>query len=496
MASEAVIALDQGSGSSRALAFDSRGRAIARAQFPLRTFYPKPGWVEHDAEEIVRTQERALDAVLASLPRSTRVLGVGMASQRSTVILWDGKTGKPLCRALSWQDGRAAGLLQSLAIDPASIPEKTGLYLTPYYSAPKILWLADQIPKVRAARDKGRLRIAPVGSYCLWRLTRGGVWTVDPSLAQRTLLLNIRTMDWDQDLLARFGASRDFLPPLAASTGSFGFITRSGRKMPVLALLGDQQSAALGLGGEEPGAGILNYGTGAFFLLNTGTQQHRVPGLLTSVAWKRGGRPCQYLEEGTVHAAGASFEWLRQNFGLLDRLDRLDSMCRRSKNRILALQAIGGLGAPRWDYSTFTSYMGFNSASRPEDLVRGIAEGIAFLLADVVSAARSAGLEIRSVQASGGLSKADYLLQFQADLIQRDVLRVAESEATALGVASLAAQEAGAPWARSLRGRGGGRRFKPSMPPERAERLMSGWRLFVEAQQKVSAALRKLDVLP
>lgn len=492
---EIVLALDQGSGSSRVLAFDSRGRVVARSQFPVKTFYPRSGWVEHDAEDLARSLERALDAALAKLPRSARILGAGLACQRSTVVLWDLDAGKPVCRAPSWQDGRAAGLVGSLAASRADAHERTGLYLAPYYSAPKLRWLLDKEPKARAALERGSLRAGPVSSWLLWRLTRGEVCAVDPSMAQRTLLFNIRALDWDPVMLDLFGIQRSLLPAVRPSAGEWGVIRREGRNFPILAVLGDQQAAALGLGGDAPGSGVLNYGTGAFFLLNTGAEQRRIPGLLTSVAWQKQGRPCQYFQEGAVHAAGSSLHWLRENLGLLKRVENADAACRRSKNRVLALQAIGGLGAPRWDYSTFTTYMGLSSQTRPEDLVRAVAEGIAFLLADIVAAARPAGPPLAALRASGGLSRMDYLLGFQADLLQAPILRVAEREATAAGAASLAAEAAGAPWAGALKAGARGRLFEPRMSTERAAKLKEGWRLFVETQQRLSVELRRLGVL-
>src|SRR5581483_7804449 len=197
---DVVIALDQGSGSSRALAFDSQGRILANFQFPLKTFYPRPGWVEHDAEQIRSSQEQALDRVLGALPASARILALGIACQRSTIVVWDEKTGKPLARAVSWQDGRAAALLQSIAASPQQIHEMTGLYLNPYYSAPKLRWLLDNEPAVRRAADAGTLRAGPVASYLLWHWTKGEVFSADPSLGQRMLLLNVRSLDWDSEL--------------------------------------------------------------------------------------------------------------------------------------------------------------------------------------------------------------------------------------------------------------------------------------------------------
>lgn len=492
---EVLIALDQGSGSSRALAFDVRGRILARAQVAIKTFYPRPGWVEHDAEDIRRSQERALDRVLAAIPSSARILGLGLACQRSTIAAWDSRSGRPLCRVLSWQDGRAGGLLKGLSADPHRVHEMTGLYLNPYYSAPKLRWMLENEPKVRRAAEAGTLRVGPMASYLLWRWTRGEVFAADPSLGQRTLLMNVRSLDWDSELLAQFGVPSAALPKILPSSGFWGSIHRSGRKLPVLAVLGDQQSAALGLGADVPGAGVLNHGTGAFFLLNTGEQDRRVPGLLTSVAWQRPGLPGHYFQEGTVHAAGTSFSWLKDNLGLLKNEKEVDAACRRSTQRVLALVAIGGLGAPRWDYSTFTTFLGLNSKTRPDDLVRAATESIGFMIGDIVASMRGAGLVVDSILAAGGLSRIDALIQFEADLLQTPIQRTKESEATALGVARLAAEQAGLSWAFRLSAKSLDRVFKPRIPKEDADRLAAGWRIFVENQQKASSELRRLGVL-
>ncbi|HAM36320.1 MAG TPA: glycerol kinase [Elusimicrobia bacterium] len=479
MIREVVVALDQGSSNSRALAMDCRGKVVARSQYPVRTFYPKAGWAEHDALEIARTQERALDDVLARLPRSCEVLALGISSQRSTVVFWDRKTGKPAARAPSWQDGRAASVVAPMQGRQAEAHERTGLYLTPYYSAPKIRWFLDNEPAVRRLAQEDRLLAAPVSTFLVWRLTRGEVFAVDPSLAQRMMLFNLRSMDWDPDMLSLFGIPRSILPSIFSSAGDWGSVQRGGRKLPIRACLGDQQAATVGLGGIEAGASVANYGTGAFFLHNTGESQHRVPGLLTSIAWKLQDRPAVFLQEGTVHAAGASFEWLRQNLGLLKKNSDIDRLCRLSRQRVLALIAIGGLGAPRWDYRTKTGFFGLTSQTRAADMVRGVTEGIAFLVADIVSALRAAGIEPGRVRASGGLSRISYLLQFQADILGLEIERCGEAEVTALGAASLAAEAAGAPWAPRLRQAKADRIFKPTLGRDEARALLDTWSAFV-----------------
>lgn len=483
--SDVIIALDQGSSSSRALAINAQGKVVARAQFPIKSFHPKAGWIEHDPLDVARTQERALDVVLKKLPKAVRVHGLGLASQRSTVVFWDVKTGKPAGRAPSWQDGRASGVVAPLQDRQAEAHERTGLYLTPYYSAPKIKWFLDNEPEVRRLADEGRLAAAPISTFLVWRLTKGEVFAADPSMAQRMMLFNLRTLDWDPELLSLFGVPRAALPSVFSTAGDWGTVARDRHQLPLLACVGDQQAALIGLGGAEPGASVANYGTGAFFLHNTGETQHRVPGLLTSVGWKLKDKAPVFIQEGTVHAAGTSFDWLRENLGLLGKNADLDRACAASKQRVFALQAIGGLGAPRWDYVTKTAFFGLTSQTRSNDLVRAVAEGIAFLISDIVGAMRAGGLQPRAARASGGLSRSSYLMQFQADVLGIPVERCGEAEATGLGAASLAAEAAGLDWP-ALRRPKCDKVFEPRMPREQAAELLQAWGAFVAAQARLS----------
>ncbi|MBI5596679.1 MAG: glycerol kinase [Elusimicrobia bacterium] len=492
---QVVIALDQGSSSSRALAFDERGRTAAWAQRPVRTRYPSPGRVEHDAMDLARTLEGALDTALDALPRATEEAALGLSCQRSTVVLWDADSGKPVLPAPSWQDARAAAWLAPLAGDrdlQERVHAKTGLYLNPYYSAPKVRMLLEESAEARRLAASGRLRIGPVSTWVLWRLSKGEVFRADPTMAQRTLLFNLTTGDWDDELLSLFGVPRACLPALGPTAGDFGSFTRRGRTLRVTACIGDQQAAALGQGADEPGAGVLNYGTGAFFLLHTGTRLARVPGLLTSAAWQKAGEPCRYFLEGTVHAAGTSLDWLKTHLGLLDDPRRADAACRRSRRRILALPAIGGLGAPRWDYRTPTVFWGLAQDASKDDIVRGVVEGLAFLIADGVAAARAAGHAPSSFKAGGGLAALDHLVRFQADLLQQPLARLKEREATALGAASLAAEAAGLPWHGALRAQKAGKVFKPTMAAEEARRLHGAWDRFVRAQQELAREIGPL----
>lgn len=486
---QAVLALDQGSSSSRVIAFDPRGRALASSQRPVRTFHPRAGCIEHDALDLARTIETSLDRTLSRLPRSTDVVGAGLACQRSTIVFWDKRTGKPAARAPSWQDGRAAAVVAPLQHRQGEAHERTGLYLTPYYSAPKIRWFLDHSADVRRLADEGRLLVGPVSTWLIWRLTKGEVFAADPTTAQRTMLLNLRTLDWDDEMLSLFGLSRELLPKILPSAGDWGEVSRGGRRVRLLAALGDQQAAALGLGGRPEGASVANYGTGAFFLHNTGQAQRRIPGLLTSVAWQAAGSPAAFLQEGTVHAAGTSFDWLRDSVGLLKSSAEIDALMRRASHRVWALPAIGGLGAPRWDYKTKTAWFGLTSQTGRAELVRGVAEGLAFLVADIVAAMRAGGVSPGQARVSGGLSRVNALMQFQADVLGIPLSRCAEGEATALGAASLAAEAAGASWAARLSQPRVDRVFEPKMSAAESSALHAQWRAFVDAQVELSREL-------
>ncbi|MBI5631686.1 MAG: glycerol kinase [Elusimicrobia bacterium] len=485
-----VIALDQGSSSSRALAVDERGGVAAQAQVPLKIRYPRPGWAEHEAGGIAASQEKALDAVLAQIPSSREIIGLGLACQRSTIILWDRETGKALARAPSWQDGRAAPLVESLGRHQEEVHERTGLYLTPYYSAPKIRWLLDHTPAARKALDAGRLMAGPVGSYLIWRWTGGEVFAADPTLAQRTLLMNLSSMDWDGFMLDIFKIPRAVMPEIRPSAGSWGFMTRRGRRLAILACAGDQQAAALGLGARAPGSFLANYGTGAFLLYNTGASFRRLPGLLTSVGAGAAGEAPYFFQEGTVHAAGACLDWLA-GLGLLRDVSSADRLCRESKERVWALPAIGGLGAPRWDYKTQSAFAGLTSRTRGPDLVRAAVESVAFLVCDIASVVRRGGFRLGPLRTSGGLSRISHLMQAQADLLGLPVERLGQSEATALGAAELAARAAGRPW-REGRPRPE-RVFKPRLSARERERLLLAWRAFVAGQAELSRQLAGLE---
>lgn len=476
-----IVSLDQGSSSSRALWVDGKGRIRQRAQFPLGTRYPAAGFVEHEAEEIWNSQKRALEQVL-SKGRTPDSLAI--ATQRSTVLFWDARTGRPAAPAMSWQDGRAQEDIRPIQFQrdlQEWVHARTGLVLTPYYSAPKIAWALRHLKRVRQLADSGQLRIGPVGTYLVWKLTGGEVFAVDPTLAQRTLLFDIDRQTWDLDLVKRFGVPLKALPRILPSQADWGEARLNGQRIPIRAVMGDQQAAAFGLGVAREGEGAINYGTGAFLMLHTGARRARIPGILNSVALQDSEGRSTYLAEGTVHAVDTCFKWLKTNLGLLKDLREVDRLWKRSKRRVWCLPAIGGLGAPRWDYQTPTSFFGLDSQTRQEDLVRAVGEGIAFLLADIAHSVKEAGFVFKGIRASGGLSRLRQLVQFQADLLQIPIRLIHEKEATALGAASLAGLRFPSQKTGDL--------VRPRMKANDAKALHAAWQAFVHGTQQLASRL-------
>lgn len=457
-----IIALDQGSSSSRALAIDEKGRIVARASRALDTLRAATppettplgrnpaggsfangsaeGLAEFDAWELVKGQVEALFEVLRQVTPEA-VSCIAVASQRSTVVFWDRLTGKPVAPALSWQDGRAAAESEAAPLTQEAVHALTGLYKTPFYSAAKIAWTLKNAPQAAQAAADGRLCAGPVASYIIWHLTRGQVFACDPTLAQRTLLFNISTLNWEPQLLDAFGVERAWLPQIKLTSDDYGVFEHAGMHIPVRVCVGDQQAALQALRVVSGGA-CINYGTGAFFMRNTGNQCHLLPGLLTSVGAAQYGAACEYLLEGPVNACGTVFAWLNE-IGFSFGMDELDILCEASRAPVQFLPALGGLGAPYWDFVSTPVFAGLSPHTKKADVVRGAVDGIALLLADIVFYAERYGIKSGEIKVAGGLSKSRCLLRAQADVLQTRLLPCAEAESTAVGAALLAAPAAG-----------------------------------------------------
>lgn len=439
---EWVLTLDQGTSSSRVLAINSQGEVVAQSKRPLETIRPQAGWAEWEAEILLKSQLEALEEVLAQVALAeASPIALSVASQRSTVVLWDKETGEALTSVLSWQDGRAKQEAEAVSIDQATIHQATGLYKTPFYSAAKITWAIKHIPAVSKAAAQNRLCIGPVASYLIWHLTDGKVFACDPTLAQRTLLFNIQKWDWDEQLLQAFGVQKNWLPEIKQTQADYGYYKCGKWQIPITVCVGDQQAALCAMRVDREQT-CINYGTGAFFMRHTGPQCHLLPGILTSVGVTTGKQERAYLLEGPVNACATVFSWL-QSIGFNFSMEDLDKLCQKSKSPIWFLPALGGLGAPYWDFKVSPVMGGFSPYSTLPDVLAGAVQGITLLLADIVFYIEKAGLTNPTIKVMGGLSKSQSLLQFQADILQRPLIPCQESESTCLGAAMLAAQQLG-----------------------------------------------------
>lgn len=440
MNNKIILALDQGSSSSRVLAFDGQGKVVARSSRALDTLRPSVGLAEFDAGQLLQGQVSALQEVLQQTA-AQEIAAISVATQRSTVVFWDRLSGNSLAPALSWQDGRAQQETAIVNLPQEAIHQMTGLYKTPFYSAPKIMWTLKNVPQVRQAAEEGRLCIGPVGSYIIWHLTGGKVFACDPTLAQRTLLFNISTLNWDHALLEAFGVKREWLPQLKRTVDDYGFYEYQGRHIPICACVGDQQASLRALRVVSGGA-CINYGTGAFFMRNTGHQCHFLPGLLTSVG-AQDSSGCEYLLEGPVNACSTLFAWLNE-IGFSCSVEEIDVLCEKATQPVQFLPALGGLGAPYWDFSLSPVLSGFSPRTQKADVLAGVVDGLAALLADIIFYAERYGIKSTEIKVSGGLSKSRALLRAQADILQMRLLPCVEAESTAAGAAMLAAQGVGA----------------------------------------------------
>ncbi len=438
------MGIDQGSSHTRAALFSEQGVLLASAKVPIQTHYPKPGWVEHDPNELLESAFTAIRQLLRKGPVK-KVAAIGIANQRSTVLCWDRKTGTPLSPAISWQDQRTASSLSQW--DAPTLKEKTGLPLTCYYSATKLNWLLNRI-----GSRKNRIA-GTINTFLIWHLTRGRAHKTDPTNAQRTLLYNISDREWDTDLMRHFKIPRNILPELCPNQSDFGEAVIDRFRIPITASIGDQQSSLIGLGGLNPGTANLNYGTGGFFLINTG-EKCSVPGLLSSIAWSDKNKTA-YLLEGTVNSVGAFFTWLKQA-RLLKSIAEIDPACRHSKESrdagcdrdagcgVFFLPALTGLGAPHFLSNQKGVLLGFTATTKREDIIRGAVEGIAHLMNDIYRATPGAiRKRTQKIIATGGGAVLSSLIQFQADLFGKTISIAADPESTIRGAAFLAGKEAG-----------------------------------------------------
>lgn len=428
------IGIDQGSSSTKALVVSAAGAVLFTARKALPPPFREGARVEHDALDILRSVQEALDeSILAARNASVPVLGIGLSCQRSSCLIWNEATGEPLSPVLSWRDTRGAGLIEGLAKQGDFIFTTTGLPMTAYYSASKFRWLKEHVP----AAQQNTTVYGTLSSFLLQRLAGSSGAVIDHTNAARTQLMNIRTLSWDEDLLNLFGLSGIRLPKITPTGRHFGLLRTSGEEIPLLASLGDQQAAMIGLGVVEKRDGGINYGTGGFLMVNTGSLLTPAPNLMASIHYSTDSER-YYLLEGSVNAVGDGLEWLRARLGLFADYEAVDDLCWKAATDVVAFIGINGTGAPHWETGISSAFHGLTTESAAADLVRGVVEGIAFFMKDIADAIEAAGVEPFSFAVSGGLSSLTYLTQVQADVLGGKLFVSAGQEVSALGAALLA----------------------------------------------------------
>lgn len=450
-----VAALDQGTTSSRAILFNQAGEIVARAQYPVHQIYPHPGWVEHDPMEILAAEKRALaEAVNSAHIDPKAIAAVGVTNQRETTILWDRKTGEPVYNAIVWQCRRTADICDRLKADGAGemVTEKTGLLIDAYFSGTKVKWILDNVSGVRRRAENGELCAGTVDSWLIWNLTRGRAHVTDCSNASRTMLFNIHTLTWDDELCKLLDVPPSLLPCPVESSGELGRIAAdlSGLEdlagIPICGSAGDQPAALFGQACFAPGQAKNTYGTGCFTLMNLGGKPVRSrAGLVTSVAWNLGGR-VTYALEGSVFHAGSAIQWLRDELKLIGSAPECDRLAESvpDSGGVYLVPAFTGLGAPYWDMYARGALLGMTRGTNRAHIARAVLDSIAYQVTDLMNAMRAdAARPITTLRVDGGASVSDILLQTQADLLRLDVDRPAQVETTAFGAAALAGLAAG-----------------------------------------------------
>ncbi len=485
-----VLAIDQGTTSTRAILFDRAGAPVSVAQQEFPQYFPDDGWVEHDPEEIWQS---TLDVVRGALAEAdaaaSDVATVGITNQRETVVLWERATGRPIYKAIVWQDRRTAEACAKLVADGKEelVQARTGLVVDPYFSATKIAWLLDNVPGARARALRGELAVGTIDSFLLWRLTGGRTHATDATNASRTMLFDIHRQDWDDELLALFDVPREILPEVRDSSADFGATEGEplGAAVPVTGIAGDQQAAAFGQACFEPGMIKSTYGTGCFALVNTGADaavsRNR---LLTTVAYRLDGAPT-YALEGSIFVAGATVKWLRDGIGLIARADESESLARAAADGsgVYIVPAFVGLGAPYWDAGARGAIVGLTLDTGRAEIVRAALEAIAYQTRDLMEAMAADGSAAPvAIRVDGGMVVNDWAMQFLADILAVPVERPTVTETTARGAACLAGLHTGfypsleaiaAQWSRE-------RAFEPTMGADERERRYAGWRAAVE----------------
>ena len=485
-----LLALDQGTTSSRCIVFDEKGTVLSKVQREFTQIFPREGWVEHDATEIWASQMGvAVEAILQSGIDASQIAALGITNQRETVVVWEKESGRPICNAIVWQCRRTAEYCDGLKAQgmESEVRSRTGLLIDPYFSASKIRWILDHVEGAQARAERGELLFGTVDCWLIYQLTGGKVHATDPSNASRTMLFNIHTMEWDRELLRLFNIPACMLPRVMPSSGVFGYTVPHlfGKSLPIAGVAGDQQAALFGQCGFDVGDAKNTYGTGGFLLMNTGDRAVTPEqGLLTSVGWQIGDR-VSYVLEGSVFVCGAVIQWLRDGLGIVQSASESEALASSVPDSagVYFVPAFVGLGAPYWDAYARGGIQGLTRGATRAHIVRAALESMAYQTHDVLTAMqREATLPLSSLRVDGGASANNVLLQFQSDILGLPLLRPACVETTAWGAASLAGLAVGVfsdmdALKRQWRA---DREFFPVMESVERERLLRGWKRAVD----------------
>ena len=478
-----LLALDQGTTSSRALVINESGKVVAVAQKEFTQIFPQPGWVEHDPNEIWSSQIGvAADALSQAGASAKDVAAIGITNQRETAVVWDRKTSEPIHNAIVWQDRRTAGICDKMKAAglESMITQKSGLVIDAYFSGTKVQWLLDNVPGAREKANRGELAFGTIDSWLIWKLTNGAVHVTDESNASRTMLFNIYTRTWDDELLKALKVPRSMLPEVKASSEVYGESTGILAGVPIAGIAGDQQSALFGQMCTKPGMAKNTYGTGSFMLMNTGTEGVTSKNkLLTTIAWRRAGQT-EYALEGSVFVTGAVVQWLRDGLKIIRTAPEVEELATSVPDNggVYLVPGFVGLGAPHWDPYARGTIVGLSRGSTAAHIARAALEGIAYQVADILLAMTAdSGVKLAELRVDGGASKNNLLMQFQADILGIPVVRPSDTETTALGSAYLAAlavgyykslEEVAAHWAMD-------RTFEPKMSADQRQKLQAEW---------------------
>lgn len=478
-----ILALDQGTTSSRAILFDRAGAIVSVAQKEFRQIFPQPGWVEHDPREIWESQRDVMLQVCQQVQAASQDIGaIGITNQRETTVVWDRETGEPLYNAIVWQDRRTAPLCDRLNADghAAMITKKTGLVVDAYFSATKLHWILKNVKGAKVWARTGKLAFGTVDSWLLWNLTGGAVHQTDPSNASRTMLYNIHKLDWDDELLKLFDVPRGMLPNVGTSSEVFGETKLLGTPIPIAGIAGDQQAALFGQGCHQPGMVKNTYGTGCFMLMNTGATPVKSKNrLLSTIAWRLGDRT-EYALEGSIFVGGAVTQWLRDGLGIIRSSADMEPLARQVPDNggVYFVPAFAGLGAPHWNSYARGTITGLTRGSTAAHIARAALEGIAYQVVDVLeSMQRDSHIHWKQLRVDGGACANNLLMQFQADILRVPVVRPVVRETTALGAAYLAGLAVGF-WKSKqdiARQWQADKTFKPAMKPVESQRLRKAW---------------------